>query len=146
MNITEVEILLVEDTRSDAEMTIRAIRKNNISNKIIHLKDGKEALDFLFGKGEYEDRDTNHKPKVILLDLKMPKVDGIEVLTQIRSNELTKGIPVVVLTSSNENPDIEKCYKLGVNSYIVKPIVIEDFVQKISNLGLYWVIHNQTPR
>jgi len=145
MKITEVEILLVEDTRSDAEMTIRAIRKSNISNNIIHLKNGEEAINFLFGKGEYQGRDTNQKPKVILLDLKMPKVNGIEVLTSIRSNDLTRKIPVVILTSSNENPDIEKCYELGVNSYVVKPIVIEDFVKKVSDLGLYWMIYNQSP-
>ena len=145
MITSEVEILLVEDTRSDAEMTIRAIRKSNITNNIIHLKDGAEAIDFLYGKGAYEGRDTNQKPKVILLDLKMPKMNGIEVLVQIRSHELTKKIPVVVLTSSNENPDIEKCYELGVNSYVVKPIVIEEFVKKVSYLGLYWMIHNQPP-
>lgn len=140
---TEVEILLVEDKRSDAEMTVRAIRKNNIVNTIIHLKDGQAALDFLFGKGEYEGRDTTKKPRVIILDMKMPKVDGLEVLEEIRKNEVTKNIPVVMLTSSKENPDIEKCYALGVNSYIVKPVVFDDFVKVISGLGMYWVLHNQ---
>src|SRR4051812_11098890 len=117
-----VEILLVEDTRSDAEMTIRAIKKSNVANNIVHLTDGKQALDFLFGEGDYSDRNLNNKPKVILLDLKMPKINGIEVLKKIKSNETTKSIPVVMLTSSRENPDIEQCYALGVNSYIVKPV------------------------
>lgn len=142
-NHTEVEILLVEDKRSDAEMTIRAIRKNNIANTIIHLKDGQAALDFLFGKGDYAGRDISKKPRVIILDMKMPKVDGLEVLQEIRNNEVTKSIPVVMLTSSKENPDIEKCYSLGVNSYIVKPVVFDDFVKVISELGMYWVLHNQ---
>jgi two-component system response regulator len=142
---TEIEILLVEDKRSDAEMTIRAIQKNNITNKIEHLKDGKAALDFLFGTGEFAGRDISKKPKVILLDLKMPKVSGIELLKKIRANPETRNIPVVVLTSSKENPDIEKCYELGVNSYIVKPVVFEDFMTVVSELGLYWVLHNQVP-
>ncbi len=140
---TEVEILLVEDKRSDAEMTIRAIRKNNITNHIVHLKDGKEALDFLFGTGEYEGRDISKKPKIIILDMKMPKVGGLEVLEKIRANELTQKIPVVMLTSSKEDPDIEKCYELGGNSYIVKPVVFDDFMKAVSLLGLYWVLHNQ---
>ncbi|HZY79049.1 MAG TPA: response regulator [Cyclobacteriaceae bacterium] len=142
---TEVEILLVEDTRSDAEMTIRAIRKANISNNIVHLKDGQEALDFLFGNGEYEGRNTNMKPKVIMLDLKMPKVDGLELLERLKNDLSTKNIPVVVLTSSKENPDIDKCYQLGVNSYIVKPVASIDFMETVANLGLYWVLHNQVP-
>src|ERR1700741_4331594 len=112
---TEVEILLVEDKRSDAEMTIRVIRKKKIANNIIHLRDGKEALDFLFGTGEYSGRDTHKKPKVVILDLKMPKVSGVEVLKKMKESELTKNIPAVMLTSSRENPDIERCYALGVN-------------------------------
>src|SRR5207244_347065 len=114
---TDIEILLVEDNMNDAELAIRTLRKKNIANHIIHLKDGAEALDFLFGKGEYEGRNTNNKPKVILLDLKMPKVSGIEVLEKIKSNELTKKIPVVMLTSSKEHPDVEKAYLLDANSY-----------------------------
>lgn len=141
----EVEILIVEDTRSDAEMTIRAIKKANITNKIIHLKDGQEALDFLFGTGNFAGRDVERKPKVILMDLKMPKVDGIEVIGKIKSNDLTKHIPVVVLTSSKENPDIERCYAMGVNSYIVKPVESAEFIRVVANLGLYWVLHNQVP-
>lgn len=138
-----VDILLVEDKRSDAEMTIRAIRKNSAASVIVHLKDGKQAVDFLFGKGEYAGRDTNQKPKVILMDLKMPKLTGVEVLKIIKADELTKKIPVVVLTSSKEDPDIEQCYLLGVNSYIVKPIAIDDFIKVVSDLGLYWTLHNQ---
>src|SRR6185295_2021025 len=107
---------------NDAELTNRALKKNNISNKIIHLKDGEEALNFLFGKGQYSNRNINMKPKVILLDLKMPKVDGIEVLRQLKQEESTRNIPVVMLTSSKEHPDVEQCYELGANSYIVKPV------------------------
>lgn len=140
-----VEILLIEDNEHDAEMTIRALKKNRITNGVIHLKDGVQALDFLFGTGEFAGRDVNEKPKVILLDLKMPKVDGIEVLAQIKSNELTKKIPVVVLTSSKENPDIEKCYALGANSYIVKPVDFTGFMEAISHSGLYWVMLNHPP-
>jgi len=142
---SEIEILLAEDKLSDAEMTIRAIRKNKIGNVIIHVKDGKAVLDFLFGEGEFAGRDISIKPKVILLDLKMPKLNGIDVLKRIKENDLTKKIPVVVLTSSKEDPDIEKCYLLGVNSYIVKPVVFEDFMKVVSNLGLYWILHNQAP-
>ncbi|MEO5975555.1 MAG: response regulator [Chryseolinea sp.] len=146
MDNTEIEILLVEDTLSDAEMTVRALRKNKIANHIVHLNDGKEALDFLFGSGKYIGRDVDKKPKVILLDLKMPRISGIEVLRKIKNDELTKRIPVVVLTSSNEDPDINECYRLGVNSYIVKPVSSDDFMRAVGELGLYWVIHNQTPR
>src|SRR6476661_2441291 len=122
MENTAVDILLIEDNKLDAEMTIRALKKNRIANNIIHLSNGALALDFLFGTGSYESRDLNNKPKLILLDLKMPKVDGIEVLAKIKLNEHTKRIPVVVLTSSKENPDVEKCYDLGANSFIVKPV------------------------
>lgn len=138
-----VEILLIEDNEHDAEMTIRALKKNRITNGIVHLADGALALDFLFGTGEYTGRNANEKPKVILLDLKMPKVDGIEVLQQIKSNELTRKIPVVVLTSSKENPDIETCYALGANSYIVKPVDFHGFMEAIAHSGMYWVMLNQ---
>ncbi len=140
-----VDILLIEDNEHDAEMTIRALKKSRITNVIVHLKDGVQALDFLFGSGEFADRDISERPKVILLDLKMPKVDGIEVLQQIKSNELTKSIPVVVLTSSKENPDIEKCYALGANSYIVKPVDFTGFMEAISHSGMYWVMLNHPP-
>ena len=142
---TDVEILLAEDKLSDAEMTIRAIRKNKMGNTIVHVKDGKAVLDFLFGEGEFATRDITRKPKVILLDLKMPKLNGIEVLKRIRANDLTKTIPVVVLTSSKEDPDIQECYKHGVNSYIVKPVVFEEFIKTVSELGLYWLLQNQAP-
>jgi two-component system, response regulator len=141
----EIELLLVEDNKSDAEMTIRALKKNNIANKIVHLKDGAEALDFIFAEGAFSDRKMEHGPKVILLDLKMPKVNGIQVLERIKSDERTKRIPVVVLTSSKEDPDIQECYRLGVNSYVVKPVKFESFVKAVSELGMYWMILNQPP-
>lgn len=145
MEQPEVEILLIEDNANDAEMTMRALKKNNVTNKIFHLKDGADALEFIFGTGKFEGRNILHKPKVILLDLKMPKVDGIEVLEKIKSNESTKAIPVVILTSSKEDPDIQKCYLLGVNSYIVKPVDFEGFHKVVADLGLYWVLLNQPP-
>ena len=145
MENSEVEILLVEDNINDAELTMRALRKNHVANKITHLKDGAEALDFLFCEGAYSDRNINHKPRAILLDLKMPKVDGIEVLRRVKSDERTRSIPVVVLTSSKEDPDVKACYELGVNSYIVKPVGFENFTQAIGELGLYWLILNQPP-
>lgn len=139
----EIQILLVEDNSSDAEMTINALKKNNLTNNLIHVNDGAEALDFIFGEGDYSDRNVEDKPKVILLDLKMPKVNGIEVLQRIKSDERTKTIPVVVLTSSKEDPDIKKCYALGVNSYVVKPVAFDEFQKAISEMGLYWMIVNQ---
>ena len=145
MNSEEVEILLIEDNPNDAELAIRALKKSNIKNNLIHINDGAVALDFLFGSGEYEGRNLNNKPKVIFLDLKMPKVDGIEILRRIKSTENTKNIPVVVLTSSKENPDIEKCYALGANSYIVKPVEFENFIKAVSDVGLYWVVLNEKP-
>ena len=138
-------ILLVEDSASDAEMTIHALKKNNLANKLFHVKDGAAALDFLFAEGIYSDRKTEVLPKLILLDLKMPKVNGIEVLQKLREDERTKRIPVVMLTSSKEDPDIKQCYDLGVNSYVVKPVGFEEFQKVISNLGLYWMITNQPP-
>ena len=141
--IHDVEILLVEDNSSDAEMTIDALKKNNLANKLLHVKDGAAALDFLFAEGEYAGRQIENKPKVILLDLKMPKINGVEVLQKIRYDDRTKTIPVVVLTSSKEDPDIKKCYGLGVNSYVVKPVEFDEFQKVISDLGLYWMIVNQ---
>ncbi len=145
MENTGVEILLVEDNMNDAELTIRALQKSNIVNKVFHLKDGVAALDFLFGTGEYADRKIFNKPKLILLDLKMPKVDGIEVLQKIKADDLTKTIPVVILTSSRENPDMEKCYLLGANSYIVKPVDFDNFKKAVHEIGLYWMLLNQPP-
>ena len=145
MERSQIEILLVEDNMDDAEMTVHALRKNNLANKLIHMKDGEEALDFLFGTGNFIGRDVNLKPSLILLDLKMPKVDGLEVLERVKSNEATKKIPVVILTSSKEDPDVSKCYELGANSYIVKPVEFESFIKAVSELGMYWMILNQPP-
>lgn len=143
MNDSKVEILLVEDNPHDAEMTIRALRKVNLANRLIHVKDGVEALDFIFAKGAYSDREIENKPKVILLDIKMPKVDGIEVLRQIKSNEATRTIPVVIMTSSKQEQDIITSYDLGVNSYVVKPVDFEGFAKAVAELGCYWLIINQ---
>ncbi|MFM2048522.1 MAG: hypothetical protein RI955_1070 [Bacteroidota bacterium] len=141
---TAVEILLVEDNLNDSEMTIRALRKNNLANSILHLKDGAEALEYIFGK-EGNLTENIHHLKVILLDLKMPKVDGIEVLQKLKANEHTKKIPVVMLTSSKEDPDIQTCYSLGANSYVVKPVEFNAFIKAVSELGLYWLLLNQKP-
>lgn len=140
-----IEILLVEDNHTDAELTIRALKKKNIANRIFWVKDGAEALDYIFCKGEYADREINHVPKVILLDLKLPKISGIEVLKIIKDDERTRQIPVVMLTSSREEPDIKTCYELGVNSYIVKPVEFEGFAKSVEELGLYWMLLNQPP-
>jgi two-component system, response regulator len=142
----EIEILLVEDNPSDVELTLRALKRNNLANQVHVARDGAEALDFIFAEGNYTERDIKKRPKVILLDLKLPKVSGLEVLQRIRSDERTKDIPVVVMTSSKEVPDISESYKLGVNSYIVKPLDFDKFVQVISELGLYWLSLNQPPR
>jgi two-component system response regulator len=142
-NDQPIEILLVEDNIHDAEMTIRALRKVNLANKLIHVKDGAEALDFIFAKGAFSDRKIENKPRVILLDIKMPKVDGIEVLRQIKSNETTRTIPVVIMTSSKEEQDLITSYNLGVNSYVVKPVEFEGFAKAVSELGFYWLITNQ---
>jgi len=143
---SEVEILLVEDNMSDAELTIRALKKNNLANNLVHLKDGAEALDFLLLQGQYAGRAEEKKPRVILLDLKMPKVSGIEVLRVIKADVRTKEIPVVILTSSKEDPDVKGCYALGANSYVVKPVDFEQFVKAVSNLGLYWMLVNHSSR
>jgi two-component system response regulator len=143
MEDNKVEILLVEDNPHDAEMTIRTLKKVHLANKLIHVKDGAEALDFIFLRGAYAGRSINDKPKVILLDIKMPKVDGIEVLRQIKSNPDTKTIPVVIMTSSKEEQDIITSYNLGVNSYVVKPVGFDGFAKAVSELGFYWLITNQ---
>jgi two-component system, response regulator len=145
MKSRPMEILLVEDNPSDIKLTLKALQKHNLANKVTVLKDGAEALKFLFPEGEYTERNNKDIPKVIFLDLKLPLVDGIEVLRKIKSSENTKKIPVVVLTSSQESRDIEECYSLGVNSYIVKPIDFEKFIESVSNLGLYWVLMNEPP-
>jgi len=145
-NHNEVEILLVEDNPSDAELTIRALKKHHLANNLVHVKDGAEALDFIFAKGKYSERNIQNSPKVVLLDLKLPKVDGLEVLKRIKSDERTKVIPVVVLTSSKEEQDVVRSYQLGVNSYIMKPVDFDKFLNAVSDLGLYWLLLNQPPR
>ena len=141
----EIDILLVEDNMSDAEMIVRALKKNNITDKLVHLRDGSEALDFIFAEGPYLDREAKKMPKVIVLDLKMPKVNGLQVLQRVKSDERTRKIPIVILTSSNEDTDIRECYNLGINSYIVKPVQFEEFTKVISKLGLYWTSLNKLP-
>ena len=143
--LNQVEVLLVEDNIHDAEMTIRALRKVNLANNLVHVKDGEEALDFIFAKGKFADRQESDQPKVILLDIKMPKVDGIEVLKQLKSRESTKTIPIVIMTSSKEEQDIINSYQLGVNSYVVKPVDFEGFARAVSQLGMYWLLTNQPP-
>jgi two-component system response regulator len=139
----QVEIILVEDNPDDAALAIRALKKQNLANNIIHLEDGSEALDFIYGTGIYTGRDLQNMPKMILLDLKMPKVNGMEVLEKVKSDARTKMIPVVILTSSAEDPDIKKCYELGANSYIVKPVGFDNFAKTVNDLGMYWMILNK---
>lgn len=144
--MNSVDLLLVEDNSYDAELAIRELKKHRIANNLMHLKDGEQALEFLFGTGKFEGvRNALHQPKLVLLDIQMPKVNGIQVLEIIRSDERTKATPVVILTSSKEDPDIQRCYALGVNSYIVKPVNFEGFSEAIRNLGFYWLLLNQPP-
>lgn len=138
-----IDILLVEDNPHDADLIMRAIRKRNIANPFHVVEDGAEALDFIFCRGNYSGRDIILPPKVILLDLKLPKVNGLEVLKAVKSEEKTRAIPVVVVTSSSEDQDIRAAYALGANSYVVKPVNYDAFVEAISNLGLYWLLVNQ---
>ncbi len=145
MTDQEIEILLVEDNASDAELTLRALKKHHVVNQVKVVTDGEEALDFIFARGAFSSRQMENGPKVILLDLKLPKVDGLEVLRKVKSDPRTKIIPVVVLTSSSEENDIVESYKLGVNSYIVKPVDFDKFMTAIDHLGLYWLLLNQRP-
>ena len=138
-------ILLVEDNPDDEALTIRALKKNNIMNEVAVARDGAEALDYLFGSGNFADRVTDMKPEVILLDLKLPKVDGLEVLRRLRADERTKLIPVVVLTSSKEERDLIESYRLGANSYVVKPVDFNQFSDAVRQLGLYWLLLNEPP-
>lgn len=141
-----VEILFAEDSEDDAILTIRGLKKSGLSNPIFHVKDGAEALDYMYCRGEYAERDINEVPRLLLLDLKMPKVSGMEVLEKIKTDPMFRDIPVVMLSSSKEDPDIQKCYALGANSYIVKPVESDNFFQTIKNIGFYWMILNQPHR
>jgi len=143
--MTEKIILLVDDNSDDVALTIRAFKKNNIGNKIIVAKDGVEALDYLFGMGVHAGRDMKDLPAIILLDLKLPKIDGLEVLKRIRQDERTKMIPVVILTSSGEEKDVLSGYSLGANSYVRKPVEFDQFVEAMRHLGLYWLLWNEPP-
>jgi two-component system, response regulator len=140
-----IEILLAEDNPADAEMTLRALRRNNLVNQVHWVKDGEEALEYLFSSGRYAGRGLR-PPKLVLLDIKMPKVDGMEVLGRLKEHAPTRGIPVVVMTSSNEERDVLDAYRLGVNSYIVKPMQFESFVGTVATIGLYWMLTNRVPQ
>jgi len=145
MEQREIEILLIEDNPDEAELTIRSLKKHNLANKLMHLDDGADALAFLFPKDPSAETDFHFSPKLILLDLKLPKVTGLEILDRLKKDERTKMIPVVVLTSSKEEQDVFESYKLGVNAYIVKPVNFETFSRAVSDLGLFWLIRNQPP-
>jgi len=142
---SEVEILLVEDNPDDAELALRALKKHNLANHVVVATDGEEALDFIFGRGAYSGRKVENGPKIIILDLKLPKVDGLEVLRAVKGDERTKIIPIIALTSSNEEKDVIESYRLGVNSYIVKPVEFDKFVIAVRDLGLYWLLLNRPP-
>ncbi len=146
MNKETIEIIFIEDNQYDAELAIKALNKNNITKNIIILEDGEKALNYFFCKEEFKNRNIYQNPKLILLDLKLPKIDGLEVLRVIKSDEKTKIIPVVVLTSSKEGKDIIESYKLGVNSYIVKPVDFNKFVETIRQMGVYWLLLNEVPQ
>jgi two-component system response regulator len=145
VNTDEVEILLVEDNLKDVELTLHALRKENLCNSIHVVRDGEEALDFLFCRGTYSKRTFDHPPKLVILDLKLPKVDGLEVLRTVKKDIQTQAIPVTVLTSSREDRDLVDSYKLGVNSYIQKPVDFNQFRDTVKQLGLYWLVVNQSP-
>lgn len=137
-----VEILLVEDNPRDAELTIRALKRKNLANNLYHVEDGVEALDFLFGRGAYSGRDMNEPPKVVLLDLKLPRINGLEVLSALKSDDRTRTIPVVIITSSAEDPDVKKAYELGANSYVIKPVQFDSFIEAMAKIGIYWLMVN----
>lgn len=137
-----VEILLVEDNPRDAELTIRALKRKNLANNLYHVEDGVEALDFLFGRGKYSSRDMNEPPKVVLLDLKLPRINGLEVLSALKADERTRTIPIVIITSSAEDPDVKKAYELGANSYVIKPVQFDSFMEAMVKIGIYWLMVN----
>ncbi|HKK42701.1 MAG TPA: response regulator [Bacteroidales bacterium] len=141
-----IEILIVEDNPRDAELTIRALKKNNLANNVLVAEDGEEALDFFFCRRKFSKRSFDNPPRVVLLDLKLPKVSGLEVLKAVKSDKRTRNIPVVVVTSSKEEPDMQEAYSLGVNSYVVKPVNFEQFVRAMSSLGFYWLLVNEALR
>ena len=146
MNYNNIDILLVDDNNNDAELTIRHLKKLKLSNKLIHVQDGEEALDFIFCTGQFKDRQaTENRLKLILLDIHMPKLNGLQVLKIIKSHDRTNMIPVVMLTSSKEDPDIQRSYDLGANNYIVKPVNFEGLAEAIKNLGFYWLLLNHPP-
>ena len=145
-SFTDVDILLVEDNHDEAELTIRSLRKIDSHSKLVHIDDGAEALDFIFARNKYSERKVEHSPRMILLDLKLPKVDGLEVLKSIKADPRTRTIPVVMLTSSKEQNDVVESYNYGVNSYIVKPVNFERFVDAVQQLGVYWLLLNQPPK
>ncbi len=140
------EVLLVEDNLHDVELTLRALKKNNFANTIHVVSDGEEALDYFFATGKYSDRDINLTPKLVILDLKLPKVDGLEILRRVKSDDRTKSIPIVILTSSKEERDIVEGYKLGANSFIVKPVDFDKFLAMVKELGMYWLLLNEPPK
>ena len=144
--MTNGSILLVEDNPDDQKLTLRALKKNNIANEVVIAEDGAQALDYLFGTGQFAGRDVRDRPALILLDLKLPKVDGLSVLAQVRADERTKLMPVVILTSSAEEQDLVRSYELGVNSYVRKPVDFTEFVEAARQLGVYWLIMNEQPR
>jgi two-component system, response regulator len=142
-DLNAVEILIVEDNPRDAELTVRALLKNNLANNVLIAKDGAEALDFFFCRGKYDKRNFTSPPKVVLLDLKLPKVSGLEVLKIVKADKRTSNIPIVIVTSSRQEPDIQEAYALGVNSYVVKPVDFDQFINAMSSLGLYWLLVNE---
>lgn len=146
VNVDPIDILLVEDNPNDLELALRALKRHNLANNVVVVRDGADALDFIFRGGAYVDRPMEGNPKLILLDLKLPKVDGLDVLRKIKSDERTKSIPVVILTSSKEERDVIESYKLGVNSYMVKPVDFDQFIECVSEIGFYWLVCNEPPR
>lgn len=140
-----VDVLLVEDNPQDSELTVRAFKKNKMANNIVTINDGAEAVEYIFCRGKYKDRLASQKPKIILLDLKLPKLNGLEILQMIKEDNATKMIPVVIVTSSMEDPDIKKAYEMGANSYVVKPVDFDSFSEAISKLGFYWLLVNKPP-
>lgn len=142
-DLNAVEILLVEDNPRDAELTLRALKKNNLANNVMIAQDGAEALDFFFCRGKFKNRSISSPPKVVLLDLKLPKVSGLEVLKTVKSDKRTSHIPIVIVTSSKQEPDMKEAYALGANSYVVKPVDFDQFINAMSSLGLYWLLVNE---